>query len=71
VNAPPNSDRCTAYPVIADPPSEGAAQVSTEFVSPAVALGAAGAPGTPVGVAAADDADAGPVPAAFTAATLK
>jgi hypothetical protein len=71
VKAPPNRDRCTAYPVMADPPLDGAVQVSIEFVSPAVALGAFGAPGTPEGVAAADDPDAAPVPAAFTAATRK
>ncbi|CAB4922154.1 unannotated protein [freshwater metagenome] len=58
--------------MIAVPPSlDGAVQVSVATVSPAVAFGASGVPGTPCGVAGIETAEYSPVPTEFTAATRK
>ena len=59
--------------MIALPPSEGAAQLTTAAALPAVAVTFVGAPGTvadEVGVTEFDAADAGPVPTALVADTL-
>ena len=62
----------TVYPVIGDPPSEdGGAQVTVAWALPAVAETLVGAPGTVIGVTAADNSDAGLVPRAFIAVTVK
>src|SRR5665213_1333138 len=64
----------TVYPVMADPPLEaGAVQdtASAPVVDVAVAVAAVGAPGAVAGTAAADGAEALPVPAAFVAVTVK
>ena len=49
----------------------GAVKVSVAWAFPAVAVPIVGAPGTPAGVTLFDGADAGPVPAAFVAVTVK
>ncbi len=58
--------------MIALPPlSAGAMNVTVACAVPAVALTPVGAPGTVVGVTAFDAADAGPVPMALVAVTVK
>ena len=57
--------------MIALPPSAGADQLTVADPSPATAVGAAGAPGTPAGVTALDPGEAGPVPTALVADTVK
>jgi len=58
--------------VIALPPlTVGAVQVTTALVFPGVAVTDVGAPGGAAGITAADGADAGPVPMAFVAVTVK
>ena len=56
-------------------PDDGAVQLTLALPTPAVAVTLPGAVGTPgggaVGVTAEDGALAGPVPTAFTAATVK
>jgi hypothetical protein len=49
----------------------GAVQLTEAWLLPAVAITADGAPGKPEGVTAFDGADAGPVPRAFVAVTVK
>ena len=61
----------TVYAVIALPPLlAGTVQLTAADPTPAVATTPVGASGTVIGVTAADAWDAGPVPAAFTAATV-
>ena len=57
--------------MIALPPLAGADHVTAAAPTPATAVGAAGAPGTVAGVTALDAAEAGPVPTALVAATVK
>jgi hypothetical protein len=57
--------------VIGAPPSEeGGVKLTVANALPAVALTAVGAPGTVRGVTPLAGGDAGPVPAAFVAATV-
>jgi hypothetical protein len=57
---------------MADPPSDaGAVQVTETCVLSRVGVTPVGGPGTVAGVAAADAADAGPVPTVFVAVTVK
>ena len=65
-------DDVTVYPVIAAPPFEtGAVQETTDWTfSFEVALTAVGAPGTVVGIAAAEAADATDEPLGFVAVTV-
>jgi hypothetical protein len=68
----PPGDEVTVYPVIWDPPLEaGAVQVTVAWALPAVAVTAVGAPGGPRGVTALEAVEAGPVPAALLAVTVK
>ena len=55
------------------PPSAGAVQDTTADPSPAVAVTPVGAPGAagPLGVTGVEAADAGPVPMALVAVTVK
>jgi hypothetical protein len=54
------------------PPSlAGAVQETVALPFPALALTAVGAPGTVTGVTLLEGSDAGPVPAALTATTVK
>ena len=64
------SDDDQAYEVIADPPFNGADQVTVSWLTPAVAVGADGVAGTVVTVTAADAVDAADVPAALVALTV-
>jgi hypothetical protein len=58
--------------VIRAPPSdEGGVNLTVAAALPAVAVTAVGAPGTVRGVTPVAGADAGPVPAAVVAATVK
>ncbi len=58
--------------MIALPPlSAGAVNVTVACAVPAVALTPVGAPGTVIGVTAFDGDDAGPVPIALVAVTVK
>jgi hypothetical protein len=67
----PPGDAVTVYVLIARPPSEdGGLKLTVACPFPGAAVTSRGAPGAPVGVTAADGADAGPVPTAFTAATV-
>ncbi len=60
------------YPVIGLPPSEaGGVKATVAWPLPAVALPMVGAPGTPAGVTLFDAADAGPLPTALAAFTVK
>ena len=60
------------YDVIALPPSDaGAAKLTKACIFPAVALTFVGASGTVAGVTLLESADAGPVPIAFVAFTVK
>jgi len=69
--APPLEDvQFALYPVIALPPSAGAANDTLACALPDAATGCAGAPGTVLGVTATDAADAGPSPFRFVAATV-
>jgi hypothetical protein len=57
---------------MAAPPFEvGAVQVTVACALPPLAETVVGAPGTVAGVTAADGPDAGPVPFAFAAVTVK
>jgi len=68
--APPG-DAVAVYPVIGLPPvDDGAVHVRATWPLPAVGVRPAGAPGAVAGVADTGD-DAGPVPAAFVAVTVK
>ena len=61
----------TVYPVIAAPPLEtGAAHATDAETLPPTAMTVVGAPGTVDGVAAADGAEADPVPRALVAVTV-
>jgi hypothetical protein len=53
------------------PLAAGAVNVTAAWAFPAVAVPIVGAPGTPAGVTLFDGADAGPVPTAFVAVTVK
>ncbi len=69
--APPSDDEHAAvYPVIAEPPSAGATNVTTTLASPATTDGCAGASGTVLGTTATDAGDTGPSPSAFVANTV-
>jgi hypothetical protein len=59
--------------MVLSPVFDGAVQLTAADALPAVAATPVGAPGTdgPVGVTAFDDEDAGPVPLAFVAVTVK
>jgi len=58
--------------VIAEPPLlAGAVQLNVADLVPRTALTPVGAPGTVLGVTAADAADAAPVPATLVALTVK
>jgi len=58
--------------VIGKPPFDaGGANATPACVFPATAMTIVGAPGTVPGVTLFDGADAGPVPTAFVAATVK
>ena len=60
------------YMVIAAPPLlAGAVKATVACPIPAIAGPIVGAPGTVAGVTAAEAVDAGPVPIAFVAVTLK
>jgi hypothetical protein len=62
----------TVYLVIVLPPLfVGAVQLTVAVVLPAVAVTAVGAPGSAFGVTALDGDEAGPVPLALVADTLK
>jgi hypothetical protein len=62
----------TVYEVIALPPFEaGAVKLTVAWALPAVAVPIVGAPGTVAGVTLLEAADAGPVPIAFVALTVK
>src|SRR5918912_1152678 len=75
VAEPPAGEEVTVYEVIALPPFEaGAVQDTLAAALPAVATTPVGAPGAvaaPTGVTAFDGVDAGPVPAALEALTVK
>jgi hypothetical protein len=65
-------EEVTVYPVMALPPSEaGAVNATLAWALPAVATGLVGAPGTVLGVTAADATDAREFPAALVATTVK
>lgn len=69
--APSPANTETTYPVIGAPPDElGAFQVSWAEESPARAFPIRGAALARTGVTVFDDAEAAPVPIAFTAATV-
>jgi hypothetical protein len=53
------------------PFAAGAVNVTAAWAFPAVAVPILGAPGTPAGVTLFDGADAGPVPTALAAVTVK
>jgi hypothetical protein len=62
----------TVYEVIALPPFEaGGVKLTVACALPAVAVPIVGAPGTVAGVTLLDAADAGPVPIALVAVTVK
>lgn len=68
---PPGED-VTLYPVMTLPPVEvGAVNATLTCALPAVATGLVGAPGTVIGVTAADAADATEFPIALVAKTVK
>ena len=68
---PPGED-VTLYPVMALPPVEfGAVNATLTCALPAVATGLVGAPGTVIGVTAADAAEATEFPTALVATTVK
>ena len=68
---PPGLD-VTVYDVIADPPLlTGAVKVTLAWALPPVAAPMIGAPGAVNGVTLFDAADAGPMPAALVAVTVK
>ena len=68
----PPGDDVTVYDVIALPPLlAGAAHETLAWVLPAVAVTPVGALGTVDGVTAVDGLDAGPVPLALAALTVK
>ena len=61
----------TVYPVITMPPVEaGAVNATLAWALPAVATGLVGAPGTVLGVTAADAAEATEFPAVLVATTV-
>jgi hypothetical protein len=71
VHVAPPGVAVAVYPVMTDPPSLlGALQVTVSVPSPSVSVGAATAPGAPIGVTAAEAAEEGPVPATFVAVTV-
>jgi len=62
----------TVYLVIALPPLlDGAVQLTVAAALPAVAVTPVGAPGTSLGVTALDGDEAGPLPLALVAVTVK
>ena len=69
----PPGEEVAVYPVIAEPPLlTGAVQDTTDWVlALEVAVTLVGAPGVVAGMAAADAADAGPVPVVLVAVTVK
>lgn len=60
----------TVYLMIGLPPSEGAAKLTSTFVSPGAVVTPVGAPGGPMGVNPDPAVADGPVPIAFCAATV-
>ena len=61
----------TTYPVTGEPPvTDGAVHDTVTCPSPATTPTPDGGPGGPAGITETDGADAGPVPTAFTAATM-
>ena len=76
LNAPvavmPPGLEVAVYEVIALPPfAAGAVKLIVAWVLPGAAVNAVGAPGTVAGVTLLEGADAGPVPMAFVAVTVK
>jgi hypothetical protein len=68
----PPGDEVTVYAVTALPPfDDGAAQLTVACALPAVAVTPVGAPGTVAGATEFDGAEAGPVPTALVAVTVK
>ena len=68
---PPGED-VTVYPVMVLPPFEiGAVNATLAWAFPAVATGLVGAPGTVLGVTAADGTEATEFPAELVATTVK
>jgi len=68
----PPGDDVTVYSVIGEPPVEaGGVNVTVACALPAVAVPIVGAPGRLANVTLFEGADAGPVPAAFVAVTVK
>jgi hypothetical protein len=69
--APPSDDVHDAvYPVIGEPPLNGAVNVTITDVPRPTTVGGAGASGTVFGIAAADAIDAGPLPSTLDASTV-
>ena len=65
-------DDVTVYEVIAEPPAEaGGANVTVACMFPAVAAPIVGGPGSAAGVTLFEGADAGPMPTALVAVTVK
>lgn len=62
-------DEMTWYAVIADPPFEGAVQLTVTWPLPTTPVTDVGAPGTVTGMTAALAAESAPVPAMFVAST--
>ena len=68
---PPGED-VAVYEVIGEPPVDaGGVKVTVACEIPAVAVPIVGGPGTAAGVTLFEGADAGPVPTAFVAVTVK
>ena len=68
---PPGAD-VTVYDVIGEPPFEaGGVKVTVACALPAVAMPIVGGPGTAAGVTLFEGPEAGPVPNAFVAVTVK
>ena len=67
-----DGDDVAVYDVMAEPPLlAGAVNVTVACALPAVAVPIVGAPGTVAGVTLFEAAEAGPVPSAFVAVTVK
>jgi hypothetical protein len=71
VQCRPVGAEVTVYLVIALPPDAGAVQETLALASPAVAVGGEGLDGTVDGVTSGEGVEAGPVPLAFVATTVK
>jgi hypothetical protein len=61
----------TVYELMAAPFDAGAFHDTEAWLLPATAIAAVGAPGAPAGVTAVLAGEAGPVPTAFVAVTVK